>query len=388
MSLSGLVFRGVHPRRSIWGPWLAAALALSWLPGPVRAETHWSLQSVNASGGSAWAASYPLEIVGILLTDPDEMLDATPNFQPGSAGVMGGEWQVVIQAAWPGDRGGTACWMGQNYALRRSPGDDSFSYSDEAWRAEIARLNHDPATGHPFRKGDLVSIRASGSLAFGGKRNINEMHRNEPEHDFTMSLVASNYGLPEPEALSLVSLVRADDGNPATSEDLFDPARLTGGEHWQGVRIRINGLTLLNAENWSPTNAWASRLCTVTDGENRFFKIRHPRYSLGPAPASPFDAIGILNQESGSGVQGTNGYELFVQAIEPSSTPRIDIASAPVITWPGSLANYALVYTNLAGGPGPWQAATNVPVLVNGRWTVILDPSEARTRFYTLQRCQ
>ncbi|HOX03441.1 MAG TPA: hypothetical protein P5555_18220 [Candidatus Paceibacterota bacterium] len=203
-----------------------------------------------------------------------------------------------------------------------------------------------------------------------------------------MSLVASNYGLPEPEALSLVSLVRADDGNPATSEDLFDPARLTGGEHWQGVRIRINGLTLLNAENWSPTNAWASRLCTVTDGENRFFKIRHPRYSLGPAPASPFDAIGILNQESGSGVQGTNGYELFVQAIEPSSTPRIDIASAPVITWPGSLANYALVYTNLAGGPGPWQAATNVPVLVNGRWTVILDPSEARTRFYTLQRCQ
>lgn len=365
-----------------------AALAAALCAGGLNAETHWNLQAVNPNGTSAWTPAYPLTVVGVLLTDPDEMLDSTPNFQPASAGTMGGEWQMVVQAVWPGDRGGTVCWMGQNYALRRSPGDDSFSYSNEAWLAEMARLNHDPATGHAFRKGDLVSITANGSLFFGGKRNINEMHRNEPEYDFTLSLVASNYGLPAPEVLSLASLVRTNDNNPATFEDIFDPTRATGGEHWQGMRVRLNGLTLLETNGWNPANPWGGRLCAVTDGENRFFKLRHPRYSLGPPPAGVFDAIGILNQESGSGAQGTNGYELFVQQVLPAEPAVLTLASTPVITWPGSLANYQLVYTNMLGAPGPWQPATNVPALVNGRWTVMLDPAEAQTRFYRLQRVQ
>jgi len=272
--------------------------------------------------------------------------------------------------------------------LRRSPGDDSFSYSNEAWLAEMDRLNHDPATGHAFRKGDLVSITANGSLFYGGKRNINEMHHNEPEYDFAVSLVASNYGLPAPEVLSLASLVRTNDNDPATFEDIFDPTRATGGEYWQGMRVRLNGLTLLETNGWNPANPWGARLCTVTDGENRFFKLRHPRYSLGPPPAGVFDAVGILNQESGSGAQGTNGYELFVQQVLPAEPAVLTLASTPVVTWPGSLANYQLVYTNILGAPGPWQPATNVPALVNGRWTVILDPAEAQTRFYRLQRVQ
>jgi len=111
-------------------------------------------------------------------------------------------------------------------------------------------------------------------------------------------------------------------------------------------------------------------------------------YSLGPAPTYAFDAIGVLSQESGSGVQGTNGYELFVQEIVPSQASAISIATAPVITWPGSLANYQLQYTNTVGAPGPWQPATNMPALVNGRWTVIVDPAVAQTRFFRLQRVQ
>jgi len=363
-----------------------AVLALSLLAAPARAETHWNLQAVNANGTSAWTPSYPLAVVGILVTDPDEMLDSTPNFQPASAGTMGGEWQIVVQAAWPDDRGGTICWMGQNYALRRAPGDDSFSYSNDAWLAEISRLNHDPATGHGFRKGDLVSITANGSLFFGGKRNINEMHHNEPDYDFTISLVASNYGLPAPEVLSLASLVRTNDNDPATTEDIFDQTRATGGEHWQGARVRLNGLTLLTTNGWNPANLWGNRLCSVTDGENRLFQLRHPRYSLGPAPTNAFDVIGILNQESGSGVQGTNGYEVFVQEVLPPEPAVLDIALQAVITWPGSLANYQLQFTNTVGVAGPWQAATNVPVLVNGRWKVILDPADAQRRFYRLQR--
>lgn len=254
----------------------AAALALSLLASPSRAETHWNLQAVTASGASAWMPSYPLTVVGVLLTDPDEMLDATVNFQPASAGTMGGEWQIVVQAAWPGDRGGTTCWIGQNYALRHPPGDDSFSYGNEAWLTEVARLNQDPATGHAFHKGDLVSVTANGSLFFGGKRNINEQHHNEPEYDFTISLVASNYGLPAPEVLSLASLMRTNDNNAATSEDIFDETRATSGEHWQGVRVRLNGLTLLSTNGWNPTSLWGNRLCSVTDGENRFFTLRHP----------------------------------------------------------------------------------------------------------------
>ncbi|MEI7935667.1 MAG: hypothetical protein WCK27_03175 [Verrucomicrobiota bacterium] len=367
---------------------LAAALALPLLGLPSQAETHWNLQAVNANGASAWTPSYPITVVGVLLTDPDEMLDSTPNFQPASAGTMGGEWQIVVQAAWPGDRGGTTCWIGQNYALRRAPGDDSFSYSNEAWLAEVARLNHDPATGHAFHKGDLVSVAANGSLFFGGKRNINEQHHNEPEYDFTISLVATNYGLPAPEVLSLTSLMRTNDNNAATSEDIFDQTRATGGEHWQGARVRLNGLTLLTTNGWNPTNLWGSRLCSVTDGENRFFTLRHPRYSLGSAPTNAFDAIGVFSQESGSFSQGTNGYELFVQEIVPSEASVISIATAPVVTWPGSLANYQLQHTNTVGAPGPWQPATNVPALVNGRWTVIVDPADAHTRFYRLQRVQ
>ena len=141
-------------------------------------------------------------------------------------------------------------------------------------------------------------MTANGSLFFGGKRNINETHDNEPEYDFTISLVASNYGLPAPEVLSLASLMRTNDNNAATSEDIFDATRATGGEHWQGMRVRLNGLTLVTTNGWNPTNLWGNRLCSVTDGENRFFTLRHPRYSLGDAPTNAFDAIGILTQES------------------------------------------------------------------------------------------
>ncbi len=372
----------LHPVQLLF----TAALALPLLTAPLRAETHANLQSVTATGTSAWSGTYPFTVTGILLTDPDEMLDSTANFQPASAGTMGGEWQIVVQAAFPGDQGGTVCWMGQNYALRRSPGLDEYSYSNEAWNAEIARLNHDPATGRAFRKGDLVSVTANGSLFFGGKRNINETHKVEPELDFTISLIASNYGLPEPAVLSLASLVRTNDNDPNTSEDIFDATRATGGERWQGSRVRINGLTLLTTDGWDATKPWGQRLCSVTDGENRFFSLRHPRYSLGPAPTNAFDAIGILNQESGSNAQGTNRYELFMQEIVPSEPAVLSIATSPVITWPGGLANYQLQFTNAVGGPGEWQPATNVPALVNGRWTVIIDPADAATRFYRLQR--
>jgi hypothetical protein len=375
----------IFRRRRLIAPLLVAAAGV--LPGParpLRAETHSNLQAVTTVGTSAWGGSYPFTVTGVLLTDPDEMLDSTPNFQPASSNLMGGEWQVTVQAAEVGDRGGTTCWIGQNYALRRPPFDDAFSYSNEAWAAEVARLNHDPATGHAFQRGDLVAVTANRTLFYGGKRNINEAHDNDPSADFTISLVASNYGLPAPDVISLMSVMRTNDNNPATSEDIFDPTRLTGGEYWQGTRVRITGLTLVTTNGWNRTNLWNSRKCTVTDGENRSFTLRHPRYSLGPPPTNRFDAVGVFTQESGSGVQGTNGYELFVQQVLPTDDAVLAIAPGVVISWPGSLSNYRLLSAE-ALPAATWWPVTNLPALVDGRNSVTQAPGGGQ-KFYRLER--
>jgi len=218
-------------------------------------------------------------------------------------------------------------------------------------------------------------------------QNINEEHSIDPALDFTVSLVSSNYGLPTPETLSLASVISTN-LSPTGHYDIFDPTRATGGEHWQGMRVRINGLTLTTTNGWNTNSDWSARYCTATDGEGRQFPLVHPLYDLGPAPTNCFDATGIFLQESGSGTDGTFGYELFVQEVAPSAPAVLAIATKPVITWPGSLSNYQLQYTNTIGAPGPWQTATNVPALLNSRWTVILDPADAQTRFYRLQRVQ
>ena len=253
-------------------------------------------------------------------------------------------------------------------------------------RRKIDRLTHHPATGHTFKKGDLVAVTANQSLFYGGKRNINEGHSIDTAYDFTISLVVSNYGLPTPEIISLASLMGTDDTNSATHEDIFDSTRATGGEHWQGMRVRINGLTLVTNTGWNPAGNWSQRLCTVTDGEGRYFMLRHPRYSLGDAPTNRFDAIGVLNQESGSGSDGTFGYELFVQEIQPSAEALLSIANRMVISWPASLANYQLQSTESLSDP-VWTTVTNVAGVVNGQSTVIIVPTGSQ-KYFRLERTQ
>jgi len=65
-------------------------------------------------------------------------------------------------------------------------------------------------------------------------------------------------------------------------------------------------------------------------------------YSLGDAPTNRFDATGIFLQESGSGTDGTFGYELFVQETVPAVEPELNISMKAVITWPGVLASRGL----------------------------------------------
>ena len=310
-----------------------SALVALLAAGPARAETVQNLEAVDANGFSTWAGSYPLTVIGVLLNDPGEMLDATPNFIPWNDGAsayqLGGQWQVFVQAVLPGDRGGVECWMAQDYGnLPWEPHDGSDSYTDSAWMAETNRVSHDPATGYAFRKGDLVTVTANGSLFYGGMQNINEEHSTDPAYDFSFSLVCSNYGLPAPEAISLSSVISTN-LSPTGHYDIFDPTRATGGEHWQGMRVRINGLTLVTTDGWNTNSDWSSRFCTATDGEGRQFPLVHPLYDLGPAPTNRFDATGVFLQESGSGTDGTFGYELFVQEIAPSAPAALSHRHEP-----------------------------------------------------------
>jgi hypothetical protein len=363
---------------------MAGFCGLLLAAGISRAETVANLEAVDANGVSTWNGSFPISLVGVLLTDPGEMLDSTPDFIPWNNGAaafqLGGQWQVFVEAISSSDRGGIECWMAQNYGnLPWEPHDGSDSYDNSGWTSKANRVSHDPATGYAFHNGDLVIITANGSLFYGGMQNINEEHSTDPAYNFSISLVSSNFGLPAPEAISLSSVISTN--LSATGHyDIFDPTRATGGEHWQGIRVRINGLTLVTTNGWNTNSDWSSRYCTATDGEGRQFPLIHPLSDLGAAPTNEFDATGVFLQESGSGTDGTFGYELFVQEIAPSSNTTLSIANSPVITWPASLTNYQVQRSGSLSSPN-WTAVTNPPVLVNGQNTVILQPTGAQKYF-------
>ncbi|HVM63034.1 MAG TPA: hypothetical protein VMV72_19400 [Verrucomicrobiae bacterium] len=371
---------------------LVACIGLTGGLLAARAETVTNLEAVDSNGVSTWNGTFPFTVTGVLLTDPGEMLDSTPDFIPwnNGAGVyqLGGQWQVFVQALSP-DRGGIECWMAQNYGnLPWEPHDGSDSYSNDAWAAEVQRVSYDPSTGCALHKGDLVTVTANGALFYGGMFNINEEHDTDPAYNFTISLVTSNYGLPAAEVISLSSVIGTN-VSAMGHYDIFDPTRATGGEHWQGMRVRINALTLVTTNGWTTNSDWSSRFCTVTDGEGRQFPLVHPLYDIGPPPTNTFDATGVFLQESGSATDGMFGYELFVQEVSPSDTAAVNIArqgSAVVLSWPASLGNWQLQCSDSLSAPN-WTAVTNSPTTANGQSTVVW-PITTPQKFFRLLRVQ
>ncbi len=352
-----------------------------------QSETHTNLQAVNASGVSTWAGTYPFTIRGVILNDPEEMLDITWDSGAVSGNRMGAQWQMFFQTMAGSDRGGTACWMGQNYNSLGPFIPEGNFYSEAAWSNEMYRVNYDANTQHYFRKGDLVEITAKKSLFYGGKQNVNEGHRVTNANDFAVTLIQAGYGLPDPEVIRLSDLMNVDDGNPGTHEDIFDQTRQTGGEHYQGMRVRIESIHMATnyyaSSGWGKTN-WGDRLCTVTDGEGRYFSLRMPLANLGWVPADWFSAVGIINQESGSGTDGTFGYELFVQEIGPTIR-MVQSGGTMLMYWSATYTNYALEYsTNLTSTSG-WQRVETPPV----KW-ISVEENPATTgdpaRFYRLKQ--
>lgn len=339
--------------------WSACAAAFA----QTAVVTHAELQAVSASGESAWPTNHPFTLRGVIVSDPEEMLDNS--YDPGATGPgqLGGQFQIFFQGV-NGDRGGTALWMAQNYFF--IPGQD---YGAE-WTNEIRRVMYD-ANGRKFRKGDLIEVLARQSLPNFGKRNINEGHFIAPENNFDIRLVKANAGLPQAEAIAISNLVAS-----GTSQ-LFDSTRATGGEHWQGMRVRLDAIRLADTNGWGKTN-WADRICTATDGTGRSFPLRMPLTNLGAPPSTTtyFSATGILNQENSY----TNGYELFVQEIGPVLNVGAGASGGVAVSFASDYEGYVLEASD--DGLQNWGAVDITPV----KTIVIEDAGASTNRVYRLRK--
>lgn len=330
--------------------------------------THAELQAVTTNGTSAWPNTFPFTIRGVVLNNPEEMLDSTYDPDATAEGRKGGEYQIFIQATDSTDRGGTALWMAQNYnAIGWVPAGNDYGTD---WTNEMNRVMAD-TNGRAFRKGDWVEVTARKALFFNGKVNINEGHRIAPEFNFDIALVKANAGLPQAEPLVLTNLVAAD------GRAIFDATRARGGEHYQGMRVRLDGIRLSDTAGWGQTN-WADRLCTATDDSGRSLPLRMPLTDLGEAPSTStwFSAVGILNQEGGN----TNGYELFVQEIGPVLSVGTNITGSMAVSFSADYEGYVLEASD--DGLSTWSAVDITPVKV----IVIEDDGEATNRAYRLRK--
>ncbi len=281
---------------------LVATVSLARAAAGPEPLTHEAFQAVDDQGRATWFGALPETLTGIVLNAPAEMLDTSP----GAPGPMGGQMQFFIQGL-PGDEAGTALWMGQNYAI--FPWGDA-NYTDAAWSGEMARVAS--PDGRPLARGDLVEVTLRTTSDFGGKHNVTESHQTASGNDFDVVLLEAGAGLPAPVTIPDLAALRDEN-----DEDLFDATGATGGEHYQGRRVRIDDVWLTDASGWGQTS-WAARVCTISDATGRTFPRRMPRgvVQLGgpPAPGQPVDIVGIMNQESGMSL-GTAGYEIFVQDV-------------------------------------------------------------------------
>jgi len=259
----------------------------------VAEVTHWELQAVDADGVGTYKATDKVIITGIVLNNPEEMLNPTPG-----TGYMGGQWQIYIQGE-GNDHAGTAVWYGQYY----TKGGGSDDYTDEELLDEMCRINRDPNTGYIFAAGDRVEV-TGGYKFYKGKINVNEKHQVEPEFDFEVELLEPAAGLPQPE---LITLDMVKDGN---DQYIFDQTRLTGCEYYQARIVRINDVNIIDPENWGPDNTVA-----ITDANGLTFPVKlgiGDGFTRFDCPAGQIDVIAIFDQESSGYMVCKDGYRLWV----------------------------------------------------------------------------
>lgn len=302
---------------------------------------HSEYQMVNSDGTSAWptgGSPYPVEMIGVVINNPWDMLDY-------SLSVTQPQWQVFIQAVNPydfpglisnpsvfaGDFGGTALYMRKNH-----PMNPSIYYTDAQWLSEMQRLNYPNYQGtpvtEPLRRGDLILVQAKApGMFYGGKRNINEMHQVDSAYDYYITILARNV----PLTATNITLADLKDSN---NNFIFDQTRATGCEHYQGSLVHLDGLLLVDPQNWALNGT-----VNVKQG-NLTFPLK---LGIDPALAAinasllattPFSLTAILDQED-SGSPYTDNYRLwltsasdlgaaFAMAPEPASLGLLTVGMA------------------------------------------------------------
>ena len=269
------------------------------LAGVVKADptlsevTHWQFQAVDASGEQMYNATDKVILEGILLNNPADMLDPTPDDTITEIFNLGGQWQIYFQGEGD-DHAGTAVFMGQLYNnLPWIPLDGG--YSNQEFIAELERLN-----AAQFSPGDRIRVTGY-YLSYKGKLNINEQHQKNPDHDFTIELIKQGVGLPRPEVVNLDQL--KDDND----KFIFDAARTIGCEYYQGQLVKIQDVEFVDASDWRPNGQ-----LFVTNGA-KTFPVKLGRgngiYAGSNNLAERFDVIGIMDQES---ADLKSGYRIWV----------------------------------------------------------------------------
>lgn len=301
---------------------VAPAVAVDWDSLPYTAFS--DFQAVNPNGSPAYSDGFPLRVQGVLLSDPGSIFDNSPNFVPvnwpQTAFQFGGRQQPYVQTIDPNDFGGAAMFLAQSLGNHPANQDDLFSYTDQEWLEELARINFDPNSGHAFQAGDLVEVRARIGLHFSGKFNINEAHDNLPGNDFDVILLQAGYGLPQAQTILLSDVKNVDD------VDIFDATRATGGERYQSQRVLLRDVSIIDPQNWA-----SQQEIHVTDGV-RILPVllgTDLDFDVVPAPADNVDIVGILDQEAS--VQpfgGLDGYRLI--ATSPDDFTLAEVCSSDI----------------------------------------------------------
>ena len=273
---------------------LAASAAVGVVSAaPTVAEaTHSEFQAVNTTGEQTYNKTDKVILEGILLHNPAETLDPTPDDTITELFNISGQWQIFFQGEGD-DHAGTAVWMGQLYNNLPWVAVDG-GYANGEFVSELNRLN-----AAQFSPGDRIRVTGY-YLSYNGKLNINEQHSKNPDHDFTVEVVERGAGLPRPEVVTLDDLKDSDDNF------IFDPTRQTGCEHYQARLVKIEDVHFMDATGWSPNAE-----LTITDGV-KTFPVKLGRgngiYAGSNNLTEPFDVIGILDQES---AKLTSGYRLY-----------------------------------------------------------------------------
>lgn len=275
------LFFGVTANGALWADTTGAVV------------THRQFQAVDDTGEQTYVSANKVMLEGIVLNNPADMLDPTPDDSITTMFDMGGQWQIFFQGEGD-DHAGTAVWFGQLYNNLPWIMPDG-GYGNEQWIAELTRIN-----AARFTVGDRIHVTGY-FLSYNGKLNINEQHSNLPDHDFTIELVEPDVGLPRPELVGLDEL--KDDHD----RFIFDPQRLVGGEYYQGRLIKIEDVNVVDPNGWGRYGE-----LTITDGV-RTLPVELGRgngiYAGSFNLAQPCAVIGILDQESSD---LTSGYRLWV----------------------------------------------------------------------------